>query len=65
MTGFPFFGFIDEVRLWSVARSASDIQKNLFQELPDTEPGLVSLPPTARPLALIENATDEATVPWT
>jgi len=36
-----FNGSIDEVRIWNVARSQSDIQSNMNRQLNGTEPGLV------------------------
>jgi hypothetical protein len=38
---YPFQGLIAEVRLWSVARSAEDIQKAMKHRLSGSEPGLV------------------------
>jgi hypothetical protein len=35
-------GLMDEVRVWSVARAAADIQKDMLHRLPGTEPGLVA-----------------------
>ena len=37
----PFDGEIDEVRVWSVARSASDVQSGMNTCLPANEPGLI------------------------
>jgi len=38
-----FRGQLDEVRLWSVARTSEQIQSNLFQQLSGTEEGLLAL----------------------
>jgi hypothetical protein len=42
--GEQFIGFIDEVRLWNVARSQADIQNFMFAPLPapTTQPGLLA-----------------------
>ncbi len=37
-----FHGYMDEVRIWSVARSASDIASDFQRELNGDEPGLVA-----------------------
>ena len=37
---FPFYGGIDEFRVWSVARSAAEINQTLHASLAGTEPGL-------------------------
>ncbi|MDB6068429.1 MAG: hypothetical protein JWR26_4637 [Pedosphaera sp.] len=37
-----FIGLIDDVRIWSVARSASDIVSNMFTPLTGAEPGLLA-----------------------
>ncbi|OGV88203.1 MAG: hypothetical protein A3K19_27840 [Lentisphaerae bacterium RIFOXYB12_FULL_65_16] len=39
--GYEWNGLIDEVRVWSVARGASDIQASMNSSLTGTEPGLV------------------------
>ncbi|MDB6065707.1 MAG: hypothetical protein JWR26_1915 [Pedosphaera sp.] len=40
--GTDFFnGLVDEVRIWNVARSAADINNNIFTILNTTEPGLM------------------------
>ena len=39
----PFFGLMDELRLWRVARSAEQINATLGQRLTGREPGLVAL----------------------
>jgi len=41
VTGYPFLGYIDEVRVWSSARSAGEIQGNLYLEASGNEAGLV------------------------
>jgi len=44
-TGFPgrvFQGYIDEVRIWNVARTQQEIMDNDTIDLPSTEPGLVA-----------------------
>ena len=38
--GFPFQGCLDEIRIWDVARTQSEIQDNLTQLLPGSESGL-------------------------
>jgi len=38
--GFPFQGCLDEIRVWDVARTQSEIQDNLTQLLPGNESGL-------------------------
>ncbi|MCW5552652.1 MAG: hypothetical protein KIS67_10910, partial [Verrucomicrobiae bacterium] len=38
-----WIGFIDEVRVWNVARSAEQIRENYLRNLAGTEPGLVGL----------------------
>jgi len=35
-------GQIDEVRIWRVARTLTEIQNNMFHTIPETEPNLVS-----------------------
>ncbi|MFT4525765.1 MAG: hypothetical protein ACI85F_001921 [Bacteroidia bacterium] len=42
LSNFQSFGNIDEVRVWDVARSATDIKENMFRELAGTETGLVA-----------------------
>lgn len=37
-----FAGIIDEVRIWNIARSAADIQNNMYKELTGSETGLVA-----------------------
>jgi len=37
-----FKGWIDNIRLWNVARSGSDIRATMFEELGQTDPNLVS-----------------------
>ncbi len=39
----PFQGQIDEVRVWKVERTESEIQETMFQKLTGREPGLVAL----------------------
>jgi hypothetical protein len=39
--GFPLSGNLDEIRLWSVARSQVEIQSTMYTALMGTEPGLV------------------------
>jgi hypothetical protein len=36
----PITGLMDEVRVWSVARTAADIQQTMYQRLTGTEPNL-------------------------
>ena len=38
-------GLMDEVRVWNVARSGSQIQKNMFNDLTGTESGLIAYYP--------------------
>ena len=38
----PFVGFIDEVRIWSVARTAAEIRADMNTELIGNEPGLAA-----------------------
>ncbi|MCI0533612.1 MAG: LamG domain-containing protein [Verrucomicrobiales bacterium] len=44
-TGLNFLGYLDEVRLWSVARSPGDIRGSMFDELPRA-PGLEAALPS-------------------
>jgi hypothetical protein len=41
VTGYPFAGHLDEVRIWSEARSQSQIQQNLYRELTGAESDLI------------------------
>jgi hypothetical protein len=41
-TGYYFAGQMDEVRLWSIARSASDIQDGMHHVFTGSEPGLLA-----------------------
>ena len=41
--GERWIGFIDEVRVWTVARTAAEIRENYLRNLNGTEPGLVGL----------------------
>ena len=38
----PFVGFIDEVRIWNVARTEAEIRSDMNTELTGNEPGLVA-----------------------
>ena len=38
----PFVGFIDEVRIWNVARTATEIRADMNRQLIGDEPGLVA-----------------------
>lgn len=40
--GRVFKGYLDEVRIWNVARSQADIAANMTVDLPNNEPGLVA-----------------------
>lgn len=40
--GRVFKGYLDEVRIWNVARSQSEIAANMAVDLPNNEPGLVA-----------------------
>lgn len=40
--GRVFKGYLDEVRIWNVARTASEIAGNMVVDLPNNEPGLVA-----------------------
>lgn len=40
--GRVFKGYLDEVRIWNVARSQADILANMTVDLPNNEPGLVA-----------------------
>lgn len=42
LSNFQSFGNIDEVRVWDVARSVSDINQDMFRELSGSETGLVA-----------------------
>ena len=37
----PFTGQMDEVRVWNVARTASEIQTNMYRTMTGNEPGLI------------------------
>ncbi len=39
-TAYPFTGSLDEIRIWNVARSASDIRASMTEKLTGNEPGL-------------------------
>ena len=41
-TGLYFNGYMDEVRIWNVARSAEEIMNGAYTELSGAEPGLVA-----------------------
>jgi len=45
--GTDFIGKIDEVRMWSVARTQAEIQANMNNTLADNEPGMVAYYPMA------------------
>ena len=61
-TGFPgrfFDGVIDEVRIWSVARSAADIASNIFTTFNGDEDGLAAyLPMNEGTGTLVSNLAD-------
>ena len=42
LSNFQSFGNIDEVRVWNVTRTESEINENMFRELVGTETGLVA-----------------------
>ncbi len=41
--GYYFQGLIDELRIWSVARSAEEIRATMYEEIDDALPGLVAV----------------------
>ena len=39
--GYIFHGTIDEIRIWNVVRTETEIQADMYREIPGNEPGLV------------------------